>query len=1845
MTKAYKKLMLLCLLLSAVTLSARTVYLQPETWDNGEVKFAAYTLSPGAGSFASGFMTAVSGEEVYQTTIADNVTKLRFYRFSSSRTEPSLDGEWEVTVDLDVDPAKNVFIFSGKNDDSKIIGSWGVIDELKTFDLIFKDNGSEVDVDYMNLMLLSGESKNSDFLTKGSDVVASFSDVTEADLINGRAIVNARKGRGVLMRDAAFTINLVSPRKLDRIEVLALKYNDTNNGLIVNGSTINKIDSGRYVVDCKDKVVSSITIATPEGKSIYVLALNIFDSKSGNSHVYLADWLNDIGTFTANGTCSKAGDGSMQFANNYNSKTNYFEVLPSAGMTFNSGDTIAATYLRKAAGTAVLEIYDAAGTKLFTTDEASTTEQAQKFVLTSATDRLLIARGTGSSTTLYVPDFSVFQKYVIPTITVSKATKTALGQEKNSTSKNPYRVQGIVKAVTLDYEASNKKAIDEGLSELANTVSMIIVDSKDPEGEPIELYACSPSTSGDVTVVAGAPLVVEGKLTHKFSSSSSVAINNGSYKIQKYLVDFVSESKVLQRDSMRYGAMPSYKGVTPTKEKTAKWTYTFKGWNKTIVPVTEDVSYIALFDSTINFYNVTLVLEDAWRFEGYEGKKTIELEKSSMAYGTFVSQLYADKYLKMDLHNKQYSYQIISWNPAYDVVTGDVEYKAVLDSTVRSYMVEFGFSNIIFQSGLVEYGQMPEYTSEVPTRDPNGAWSYVFRKWEPELHIVEGPQTYTARFDSTTVKYEVTFYDYNYKVLKSEDMAFGSIPVEPTPTRPATVEWTYTFKGWDEPVVAVTSPKTYVAVYDSVRNKYQIDFLDYDGSVLKSTQEEYGAVPYCTSPHRDATAQWTYSFKYWDKDIVRVKGAETYTAMYDSVVNKYTIYFYNYDGTLLERKEVAYGVVPAYTGSMPTRPPFNNVNYEFSGWSPTPVPVTKNASYYANFDGAENAFRIIFANYDGSELQSELVPKGQQPVYKGETPTREDSPEYSYTFKGWDKAIVAATVGVVYTALYDSIERVFQVSFENYDGTVLQSGIYHYGDMPVYNGETPTHPASAQFVRTFAGWDKKIEPVTASVVYTARYDLTLVNYLVEFIDYDGTVLSADSVGYGIVPTYNTPYRKPTAAYTYYFNGWDKPIVYVTEDAKYYAKYDSIVNQYEVKFVSDGKVMQTLVLNYGAMPSYSGSIPKRSSTDRCSYEFKGWDPQIDIVTKDIIYEAVFDSVMKKVYITFLNYDGKQLYRGRYEYNSVPTYPKADPTHPADAQYTYVFMGWTPQLSPVDGETTYTALYDSIPVTYNIQFVNYDGTLLQEGEVRYGVIPEYNQLTPEHVGSEFYSYTFKGWTPALAAVTGSAVYKAQFDSTRVAYSISFVNYNGELLDKHVEKVGDMPFFEGAVPQKQESTQWTYIFAGWSPKLHEVNGEATYTATFDSIAKRYAVEFVNYNGVTLQSNRLSYGDMPKYEGATPIKPETDDYQYIFAGWEPQIAAVTQDIVYTAVFDSVPTGYEIKFVNYDGILLQSGKVGLNVLPQYRGQTPVHPNSAQWSYTFKGWTPDVVPATASAIYTATFDSVLNKYKVQFVNYDGKVLQSNDVEYGKVPTYTGAEPKHAESEQYDYIFAGWTPDIVSVAGNALYTAKFDSIRCYRISIEPAEGFTVKGEGRYQVGAEAVLEAVPAATYRFISWSDNVTDNPRKIKVSADMNFSIVFERDSFEVVLNADAAMGTVTGAGVYLVGSEVVIEAVANEGFEFVQWSDGVKEARRTLTITADITLTAEFKHIEDGLQNLNETGWITIVGRDIYVSAPDDLNVSVYTISGQMFYNGAERIISLPQAGSYIVRIDKYASKIMVK
>ena len=84
--------------------------------------------------------------------------------------------------------------------------------------------------------------------------------------------------------------------------------------------------------------------------------------------------------------------------------------------------------------------------------------------------------------------------------------------------------------------------------------------------------------------------------------------------------------------------------------------------------------------------------------------------------------------------------------------------------------------------------------------------------------------------------------------------------------------------------------------------------------------------------------------------------------------------------------------------------------------------------------------------------------------------------------------------------------------------------------------------------------------------------------------------------------------------------------------------------------------------------------------------------------------------------------------------------------------------------------------------------------------------------------------------------------------------------------------------------------------------------------------------------------------------------------------------------VSDIAPiVNYTITFKNYDGTTLQSGEVVKGATPSYTGTTPVKPSTAAYSYTFSGWSPTIVAATADATYTAQYNQAPNQATVNDV--------------------------------------------------------------------------------------------------------------------------------------------------------------------------------------------------------------------------------------------------------------------------
>ncbi|MBZ3935654.1 InlB B-repeat-containing protein, partial [Methanimicrococcus blatticola] len=181
----------------------------------------------------------------------------------------------------------------------------------------------------------------------------------------------------------------------------------------------------------------------------------------------------------------------------------------------------------------------------------------------------------------------------------------------------------------------------------------------------------------------------------------------------------------------------------------------------------------------------------------------------------------------------------------------------------------------------------------------------------------------------------------------------------------------------------------------------------------------------------------------------------------------------------------------------------------------------------------------------------------------------------------------------------------------------------------------------------------------------------------------------------------------------------------------------------------------------------------------------------------------------------------------------------------------------------------------------------------------------------------------------------------------------------------------------------------------------------------------------------------DMPSYKLADPVRADENGISYTFAGWTPEIVAVTEDAVYTASYDESLIDYTVTWKDYDGTELDVEIYNFNDMPSYKLADPVRADENGISYTFAGWTPEIVAVTEDAVYTASYDESLIDYTVTWKDYDGTELDVEIYNFNDMPSYKLADPVRADENGISYTFAGWTPEIVAVTEDAVYTASYD----------------------------------------------------------------------------------------------------------------------------------------------------------------------------------------------------------------
>ncbi len=224
--------------------------------------------------------------------------------------------------------------------------------------------------------------------------------------------------------------------------------------------------------------------------------------------------------------------------------------------------------------------------------------------------------------------------------------------------------------------------------------------------------------------------------------------------------------------------------------------------------------------------------------------------------------------------------------------------------------------------------------------------------------------------------------------------------------------------------------------------------------------------------------------------------------------------------------------------------------------------------------------------------------------------------------------------------------------------------------------------------------------------------------------------------------------------------------------------------------------------------------------------------------DMTFTASFStsaSISSAPVVTFYDHDGKTvLFSTQVQKGSTAYYGGIDPTREADAQYSYVFSGWTDaqgkdaNLSNIQANTAFYAKYSEKLNRYTITW-NVAGERITE-TYDYGQMPYYEAKRVYR--DDTYAYTFSGWSPSVSKVTGDATYTAQYTERKLdqlTFAIMF-EVRGEVYYR-MYTYGEMPNFTD-FETDYVSGGYRYVFTGWSPELTEVTDDIKYVANFEKM-----------------------------------------------------------------------------------------------------------------------------------------------------------------------------------------------------------------------------------------------------------------------------------------------------------------------------------------------------------------------------------------------------------------------------
>ena len=792
------------------------------------------------------------------------------------------------------------------------------------------------------------------------------------------------------------------------------------------------------------------------------------------------------------------------------------------------------------------------------------------------------------------------------------------------------------------------------------------------------------------------------------------------------------------------------------------------------------------------------------------------------------------------IDGKEFSYT--NWDDGYPVnpygegyyihMVKSGKWHDIYNITHYGFVCEFELPYTLTINYLYENGSTaaPSYTARVNYGDTYSVTSPNVQGHSPSRQIVSGTMGATNMsvdvvYSANT--YTVTFKDWNGTVLKTQQVQYGGAATAPAnPTRTG-----YTFTGWDKAFNNVTANLVVTAQYSI--NTYTVTFKDWNGTVLKTQQVQYGGA--ATAPANPTRTG--YTFTGWDKAFTNVTANLVVTAQYVQNEPVSTPVPSDAPQIVVESKTTSAGSTVAVNISIANNPGFVTMGIQVaydSNLTLLSVSDTGLVPGQMFSTEIENPQPLYWANPTAT---ADCTVNGKIATLTFKVADNAEEGEYhirvSYDYDNYDiynqsgEAVQFATVNGTLTVtdvVYGDVNGDGRVN--NLDGMVLMR---HLAKWPSYPASmiSPGADVNADgrinnldgmiLMRHLAKW-----PAYATLPYSSQKGIVAVRPDNTTFENEPTIVvgNAEAAPGETVRIPIELANNPGVVVMGIMVGYDENLTLLGfEDTGLLPGqlHSTVIENPQPLFwgnTTSGNCTENGVIIYLEFKVADDAAPGTYSIT-VTYDYENYDiynydgePIEFAIQNGAVTVAAAQPEMHTV--TFKDWDGTVLKTQQVQHGGDAEAP-ADPTRTG-----YTFTGWDKEFTNITADLVVTAQYEIN--TYTVTFKDWDGTELKTQEVQHGGDAE-APADPTRTG-----YTFTGWDKAFTNVTADLVVTAQYEIN--TYTVTFKDWDGTVLKiQEVQHGGD-------AEAPADPTRVGYTFTGWDKAFTNITADLVVTAQYEML-----------------------------------------------------------------------------------------------------------------------------------------------------------------------------------------------------------------------------------------------------------------------------------------------------------------------------------------------------------------------------------------------------------------------------